>query len=477
VVDWSWNLLDPGGRAAMRALSVFPAGFTADAARRVLGDGDAADPAQVLEHLVDQSLLQVVDTSTGTRFRMLETVREFTTAHREAAGETGQVVDRFLAWARDFGVAHHEAPFGADPFAPVARIRAEQDNLAQALRSGLARADGGTVAATSAVLGPLWNIDSNYPRLTTMTSETARVLSHFRPGPDLVEVTRTSLTLSTTSTFLLQGPRAVRSLVALRRLPPAPPTTLARAAAVVLAATSEDRSVPHELCDSDEPLVAAASNAVVSYFWENERDLERAMKAAMRVLEVFESQNIPYLQAVTHARISELCLQIERGDEARRHLLAALPVLERLGARSDLAGIRTWMVLASLQVGDVDEAEHWLEQTAPSRADEQDLGALTYGLGVRAEILLARGEVEAGLRLWRRAADLLVNAEEPIFDLAERLEFLRNFQPTMSAARARRAAEQADRPAYEDAVSSYAGLGHDDLRAAALAALGSREGG
>jgi hypothetical protein len=183
-----------------------------------------------------------------------------------------------------------------------------------------------------------------------------------------------------------------------------------------------------------------------------------------------------------------------------------------------------------------------------------------------------RGEVEAGLRLWRRAADLLVNAEEPIFDLefdpsqetwtleamavtvvahaqhgrldlvegltaelsdrlstmlanpvanpppylmelpasgtvllalamvdldrgaragderatgsgvrlvalAERLEFLRNFQPTMSAARARRAAEQADRPAYEDAVSSYAGLGHDDLRAAALAALGSREGG
>ena len=42
VVDWSWNLLDPAGQAAMRALSVFPAGFTADAARRVLGDGDAS---------------------------------------------------------------------------------------------------------------------------------------------------------------------------------------------------------------------------------------------------------------------------------------------------------------------------------------------------------------------------------------------------------------------------------------------------
>ena len=46
--------------------------------------------------------------------------------------------------------------------------------------------------------------------------------------------------------------------------------------------------------------------------------------------------------------------------------------------------------------------------------------------------------------------------------LAERFGFLRNFQPTMSAARAREAAERADGPAYDDAVSSYAGLGHED---------------
>ena len=55
--------------------------------------------------------------------------------------------------------------------------------------------------------------------------------------------------------------------------------------------------------------------------------------------------------------------------------------------------------------------------------------------------------------------------------LAERFGFLRNFQPTMSAARARQAAEQTDRPAYEDAVSSDAGLGQEELRAAALVAL------
>jgi predicted ATPase/DNA-binding SARP family transcriptional activator len=568
VVDWSWNLLEPAGQAAMRALSVFPGGFTADAARQVLGVADAADVSQVLEHLVDQSLLQVADTPAGTRFRMLETVREFSAARREAAGETDQVVDGFLAWARDFGVAHHDALLGADPFSSVQRIRAEQDNLAQALRQGLARADGATVAATAAVLGSLWNVESNYRRLATLAEETARVLSHFRPGPGVLEATRTTLTLCTAFTFLVLGPRAMRSLIALRRLPAAPPDTPVRAVAIVLDRAAEDRSALFALCDSDEPLVAGAANSIVSYFWENEGDLDGALKCARRTLDAFESREAPYLAAAAHGRIAELCLQVERGDEARRHLLVMLPVLERLEAWSDVTGIRWWMVLANLQLGDVDEAEHWLEQTAPPRADEP-VGTLSYGLGAYAEILLARGEVEAGLRTWRRAVELLANAEGPIFGLdmdslleswtleaktvavvahaqhgrldlveelvgelpdrlttmlvhpaanrppylmelpvygglllalamvdldrgaragdrraarsaarmialAERFRFPRNFQPTMASTRARHAAGQADRSAYDEAVSSYADLGEEDLRAAALAALRAR---
>ena len=569
VVDWSWNLLSPAARAAMRALSIFPAGFTTDAARWVLGDADPAGVPGVLEDLVGQSLLQVADTPTGLRFRMLETVREFSAAEREAAAETDRAVGGFLAWARDFGVAGNDAPYGTDPYGPLERFRAEQDNLAQALRYGLARADAGTVAATAAVLGGLWMVESNYPRVMTLAADTAYLLSHFRPGPDLVEVTRTTLVLCTAYTFLLEGPRPVRSLVALRRLPPAPPDTLVRAVAVVLGAATGDRAALDELCDSDEPLVAGVASSVVSYYRENEGDLDSALKAARRTLEGFEQRRLPYLEAVAHARISELCLQVERGEEARRHLLATLPVLERVGNVSDLVGLRWWMTLASLQVGDVDEAERWLEQTAASQADEP-VGSRTYGLGVRAEILLARGEIDGGLRLWRRAVDLLVNAEGPIFGmeldpsqeqwpleaeavtvvahaqhgrldlvgdlagelarrlaamlgspvanpppylmelptcgglllalamvdldraartgdkdaarsgarlvaLAERFRFLRNFQPTMSAARARRAATDADRPAYDEAVSSYAGLDADGLRAAALAALAGRE--
>ncbi|MET8533608.1 hypothetical protein ABZV67_17130, partial [Streptomyces sp. NPDC005065] len=48
--------------------------------------------------------------------------------------------------------------------------------------------------------------------------------------------------------------------------------------------------------------------------------------------------------------------------------------------------------------------------------------------------------------------------------LAERLGVLREFQPTMSAVRARRAAEDVGGAAYADAVLGYAALGRDELR-------------
>ena len=268
VVEWSWNLLEPAGQAAMRALSVFPGGFAADAAEHVLSDDDAL---RVLEHLVEPSLLEVTDTPSGARFRMLETVREFSAAQREAAGEHDRAIDRFLSWARDFGIAHLESPFGVDPFSACDRIRAEQDNLLHALRLGIARTDGATVAATSAVLGGLWMVEANFARAATL-SEGAWVLSHFRPDPDLVEAARTAATLSLVSAYMLLGHGGERSLVTLRRLPPAPPSTLVRALAAVLRAAPEvlgpDPSALRELCDSDEPLLAGVANGIASYLAE-----------------------------------------------------------------------------------------------------------------------------------------------------------------------------------------------------------------
>ncbi|HWO67344.1 MAG TPA: BTAD domain-containing putative transcriptional regulator [Umezawaea sp.] len=414
VVDWSWNLLDPAGRAAMRALSVFTDGFTTDAARLLLDalSPTAPDVLAVLEHLVDHSLLKVSDSPSGTRLRMLETVREFSAERRVAAGE--DVTAAFLGWARAFGTTHHEPLLGSDPYDAVTAVRAEQENLLQALRTALDRDDRATVAAVVAVLGGLWTLRSDHARLTTLIRRTAWSLSHHRPDPDDVEVTRTALTAAVAYAFGSDGPRPARALVALRRLGPARPDTAVRAFALVFGALG-DPGEPHRSCDSTEPLLAGAANAVASYRWEADGDGDAALKAARRALDLFTDLDLPWLRSVAHGRIAELCLRLGRGAEARDHLVAALPVHQRLGSTTDAVGVRSWLVLANLQTGDTGEAERWLDGLTRIALDEElgddDTRTVGYDLGIRGEVLFARGEVEAGLKLWHRVVDLLRDAD------------------------------------------------------------------
>lgn len=552
VVEWSWNLLDGDARAALRTLSVFPGGFSGEAAEHVLGE----DALLLLEQLAGQSLLTVADTPAGVRFRMLETVREFSAARRTEAGEDEAALGQFLAWARDFGVAHHDWLIGSQPRTAWERIRTEQDNLVLALRHALARTDGPTIAALTAVLAALWSTGSNYSRLTALAADTGPPLSHYYPEPEYVEVARAAAVLCTASMFMGYGPHVVRQLVTLRRLPPAPPDTLLRAIAIVLSAVPEmlppDYDVLRGLCESEQPLLAGIAECVATYVWEYEHDIDRALASARRIISALAPVDNPFLQVMGHARLSELCLLTEQGDAAYGHLKSALEALPRLGDEHDSIGVRWGLVLACLQRGDPDEAEYWLRQAEGDNPPQKD-DFYSPDFGARAEIALARGLTEVGLGLWRSAVERMPAAgsldDDPFFDrwalqiqsaavtahahagrpelvarpvdrlrqelrtllsgpprspmelpvfgtvlhalgmaglasgdatavrmiaLAERLRVLRDFQPTMSADRARKAAEDADRAAYADAVSEYAALGRDELREAVRALTSGR---
>lgn len=577
VVEWSWNLLDPAGQAALRALSVFPGGFTEEAAHALLEqDPEAYDTLRVLEDLVDQSLLRVVDTRPGARFHMLETVREFGAARLEAAGGTASVTAAFLAWARDFGTAHHGPLLGAEPIVSGELIKAEQDNLLRALRLGLAQGDGATVAATSAVLGGVWLVESAYARMAVLNDETAWRLSHYRPEPDAVEITRTALTVCTAYGLVTGGPRASRALVALRRLPTAPPDTLIRATALAL--TGGPGAGPQK--DGAAPLLTAVTSAFDSFVRESEGDLPGALAAAGRMLDASDVAAVPWVWIIAHARVGELSARSGRIEQERSHYEAMLPVLEGLNARPDVVGVHAALALIGLQLGDVDDAERQLDLATRYPADDE--AAMTFGLGtdaesghafdhaVRGEIALARGQTETGLSLWRTAVEqvtqlssrsliaehsldlwaveidtaaVMAHAQHGRLDLvaeatgelrhsltkalasplvsspmsrlelpacgalllalatvdlaaveestdggtgvrrsaarlialAERFRLLRNFQPTMSPARARRTAERADATEYARAAAEYAALPHEDLRAAALDALRQRD--
>jgi non-specific serine/threonine protein kinase len=100
LLDWSHRLLSVPERAALRRLSVFGGGFSIEAAVAAVSDNDIAaeDVAELVWSLVDQSLARTDLAANATRYRFLETVRQYGRRQLEAAGETNPVAARLAGW-------------------------------------------------------------------------------------------------------------------------------------------------------------------------------------------------------------------------------------------------------------------------------------------------------------------------------------------------------------------------------------------
>ena len=133
-LDWSNALLDEADRAVLRRISVFAAPFTATAAEAMLAGwpptaGGAIPDA--LARLADQSLLVAAADPAGTRYRALETVRQYGTAQLDAAGEADQAFARHLSWCLDAATAL------GTPAEAGRAWRSAFDQLADELRAAL----------------------------------------------------------------------------------------------------------------------------------------------------------------------------------------------------------------------------------------------------------------------------------------------------------------------------------------------------
>ncbi|EME15362.1 ATP-binding protein [Rhodococcus triatomae] len=127
-LDWSHALLDTDDQVLLRRVSVFTKSFTTKAAAEVVGVGKGS-VADGLARLSEQSLLVVLATPAGTRYRALETIRQYGSEKLAEAGELNEVRSLHLQWC----LAQ------ADDLAAVAgEWRARFDAVADDLRAALA---------------------------------------------------------------------------------------------------------------------------------------------------------------------------------------------------------------------------------------------------------------------------------------------------------------------------------------------------
>lgn len=138
-IDWSYELLSEAERTVLRRLAVFAGGFTLEAVEAICaGDGVEADwTLDLVMHLVDKSLVLVVATDGEARYKMLETIREYSRGKLFESGEDAAVRRRYLDWYRDFVKSAETELRGPQQLLWLGRLDAEHDNLRAALDASL----------------------------------------------------------------------------------------------------------------------------------------------------------------------------------------------------------------------------------------------------------------------------------------------------------------------------------------------------
>lgn len=99
-IDWSYELLNVDQQRVFRALSVFPGGFTMDAASAVTGIQNESQLLATISDLLDCSLLRRRASIDGAlRFSMLEVIREFGIEQLYSSGEQSDVEELMTGWS------------------------------------------------------------------------------------------------------------------------------------------------------------------------------------------------------------------------------------------------------------------------------------------------------------------------------------------------------------------------------------------
>ena len=156
-VDWSHALLTEPERVLFRRLAVFLGGFDLAAAQAVAGGG-GVQPYQVLDQLtllVDKSLVVADDSGGRTRYRLLETMRQYAL---EKLGESGEA-DAVRSRHRDHYTslaAPLDAPAGSDYERRLEQAETEIDNLRAAFGWSRENSDIELALALASSLCPLW---------------------------------------------------------------------------------------------------------------------------------------------------------------------------------------------------------------------------------------------------------------------------------------------------------------------------------
>ena len=181
-IDWSYDLLSPTEQTLFQRLSVFVDGWTLEAAESIAADANmkSEDILDLLSQLINKSLVNKEEIIGKTRYRMLETIREYAFKNLSASGEMRTICFRHLIFFAEM-IDEAERNFkGPDQASWYNRLDNELDNLRVALTwfEGVENAE-----VRLRFTAGLWRYWKNRGHTTEGREHLRHVLQDLPPGP------------------------------------------------------------------------------------------------------------------------------------------------------------------------------------------------------------------------------------------------------------------------------------------------------
>jgi predicted ATPase len=138
-IDWSFDLLSGAEQRLLARIAVFSGGCTLGAIEEICsGDPvESEDVPDLVTSLVARSLVVAEDRGLGTRYRLLETIRQYAEERLAETDETDTLLMRHALFYADLSVTAGENSYGPDQIASAKQVSLERDNIRVAFTTAL----------------------------------------------------------------------------------------------------------------------------------------------------------------------------------------------------------------------------------------------------------------------------------------------------------------------------------------------------
>lgn len=368
--DWSWDLLTPAEQAVFAQLAVFDGGFDLPAYEAIIDFADAeADPLDVLQSLIDQSLVQRRGES---RYGLLRTIHRHAWQRLHRGSVDARLQDALARHWRYYGaLGEHEA---------TADACIEIDNLISATRRAIHAHDAS--GAVDALLAAWWAVRRRGPfNVAAGLGQTVLAMEGLTPRESMIasyvsgSAWRHSGTTSHAEAAFTDalesagapGTETVHAwvLAALGEL-----QTHTRRHAD--AATSLDQALRIAVGLRNEPLQAAILNSVGA-LEQNAQRPEAALPHYQRALAFARNHGDRHLEGGILGNLGGALHTLGRLDEAEDHYRRALALAEWSGSERWKGNTRCNLGLLFHERGNTTRA---IEELDIALAQGQSLGHL-----------------------------------------------------------------------------------------------------